>query len=92
MATRAPRLRKKASISSSSASLTGAVQADPHGLGERRIGAREDGAAARDLERSRRPAVRSRAAARVGRFGRFQSPPRQSGASAKIIELRQCGH
>ena len=47
-------------------------QTDSHRLRERRIGARENGAAARDFER-RRAGVRWSACARIGGLGRFNA-------------------
>ena len=66
MATRAPRQRKKAFQLVQLGLAHGAVQAQPDGLGERRIHARENGAAAGDFERRRAP---GRAAERLGRLG-----------------------
>ena len=70
----APRLRKNVSMAPISASAHRAVQADSHGLGERRIRARENGAAAGHFEHT---GAAGATPPGVGRLGGFKPPGQQ---------------
>jgi hypothetical protein len=70
----APRLRKNVSRAPISASAHRAVQTDSHGLGQGRIRARENGAAARHFEHT---GAAGAAPPGVGRLGGFNPPCQQ---------------